>query len=261
MKTVNNRYLIRVEERSKEKITLSNGKELYADNSIGTDYMRMPYWGVVESSFNGAEFKEGDEVGFFHMVLRRRKKVNGGVYYSATDQDMICTLNPMKAASEWIEIEKIENKLSDVIYVPTETLEKTFKVKSVGSVASELGINVGDEIITNTDADYMFERRERTDYFCRKKHVVYNVTQKKLLNNLLLLKALDDDDDMVKNEFGIYLKSNIKKTKYKSLVVETNSDEIKVGDEVIYNKRGFMKIEIDGNEYYACPESEIKVIL
>jgi YHS domain-containing protein len=261
MKTVNKRYLIRVDERSKEKIKLNNGKELYADNSIGTVYMRMPYWGVIESAFDGSEFKEGDEVGFFHMVLRRRKKVNGVVYYSATEQDIICSLNPMKAASEWLEIEKIEVENSNILYFPKTTLEKTFKVKSIGSIAKELQINVCDEIITTTDADYMFERRERTDFFCRKKNVVYNLTQRKMYNNVVLLKALDDDDEMEQNEFGIYLKSNIKKTKSKAVVIDSYNDEIPKDAEVIYNKRGFMKIEIDGNEYYACPESEIKFIL
>jgi len=261
MQSLQNKYYISVDEKHRKEKDLGNGKKLYIERNIGSDYELMPYWGSVDVLPVSPKLKKGEEVGFFHQVYRFRTEVLGDVHYVAKEEQIICTLKPkIKAFSIWSYIKPIEKKLESKLdlVAPTEESESNYKVLSVGHEAKTLGLESGDEIILKKNADYSIDIKEEEFMFCRMEKIIYNKTKDECYNTYSIIEPLDEGDNFAKTKSGIWIQSKEKKVKGLGRIINTSKDSgIEKGKTYIYNKRDFMKIDYKGNDYYACPSTEI----
>lgn len=255
-KSVNKNYLVLVDEKSREKVTLNNGKEIYRSNQYGTNFDRMPYWGTIHTDFKGSNLKKGDEVGFFHMVLKKKKTIKGNTFFSATEQDVICKLPDMEANSIWIKIEHIKEKHKSSLAIKDLVSEQRVKVTSSNSpIAKE-----GDIIHIPRNADYIFNYKEKDYYFCRENRVIYNETTDTLLNEFVLVEPLDEGD-MYELVGGIYMPIKETVEKGRAKVFMSNNDELNKGDIVYCKKSDSTSVDLKEKKYYGVKEIDINVVL
>lgn len=255
LSSVNKNYLVLVDESSKEKVKLKSGVDLFRSNSYGTDFDRMPYWGEIYTSFDGAKRKSGEEVGFFHMVLRKKKRISGKTFYSATEDDIICTLPDTKARTIWIGIEHTIEKYE------SQFIEDKINEQRVSVISSESSVaDIGDIIHIPRNADYIFERLDKKDYFCRETRVIYNETKDTLHNDFVLVEPLDEEGDYEMTKFGLYLPKKELADQQKGVVFKSQSEDIKKGDIVFYKKSSNTAVELD-KKYYGVKVNEIKIKL
>lgn len=256
-KSVNKNYLVLVEKDSREKVELESGVELYRANLYGTDFDRMPYWGKIQSTFTGANLKKNTEVGFFHMVLKKRKTIGKDTFFSATESDVICTVPDMEANGIWIKIEHTVEKIDSKLAIKDLVDEIRVRVTSSKSPIAQKG----DIIHIPSNADYIFNYKENDHYFCREHRVIYNETTDTLLNDFVLVEALDEEDDYEVNKFGIYIPKKETVEQGKARVFMSNNDELKNGDVVYCKKSSSTTVTIEGKKYYAVKDIDIKVVL
>ena len=157
---------VELEREEENKITLSNGKELWLDTSYDR-YVNARQYGIVKYVSksirkrvdDGYNLKKGDKVYFHHFCIDEKmaSEFGGENIYKINYEQIYCFIRDGKITMTmdyvFVEPVQLEDKIGN-IYIQSKESVKRGKVKHANQFSINDGFKNGDEILFIKNANY-----------------------------------------------------------------------------------------------------------